>query len=440
MTASLLAGEHLVIAGWCEQGRSAVRAFGQLAGTVTIVNDIRPSDLPDGVAFAALGDSGDDAMRTADVILRCPPLHPRRIDHVLAVLPEQRRPRRTSATAELLAARDPRRVIGITGTKGKSSTAALVAHVLADVSSSTLAGNCGVSPLDVLGAPSEWMVLELANFQTIDLNHGPGNVILRPVTSDHLDWHGSLAAYVEAKRRLVRVMPPDGLLVFDTEDPCSRSMASVTSARRADAKSRVDSNGVLEVAGRPLVRLDPRACPGAHAAGNVAAAVDLLVALGIDSEQIAAALATFRGLPHRLELLGTFDEVRYVNDSHSTAVASCVAALAAEPNPTVLLLGGDTKAADLGPLVEAVRASRVRACVTFGDDGVPLRDALTRAAVRVVHVDDSGDMVGAVTAARLEARPGDTILLSPGGASGRGYADAAARGDAFRRAVRALDA
>jgi UDP-N-acetylmuramoylalanine--D-glutamate ligase len=431
--------DAVVVAGWCEQGRSAVRAYHGRVRDLHVIDAVRPDDLPADVPFTPLGPAATEVLTRADVVLRCPPLHPRHLDTALAALPTARHPRRTSATQELLERRGPERVVGVTGTKGKSSTAALVTHVIGRDSPVLMAGNCGLSPLDVVDAAVDWIVLELANFQTMDLTIAPRHVVLRPITEDHLDWHADVAEYVAAKRRLVQMQDQDGVTVYDTADPVGTEVADSGPGRALGAPGPdlfVDAGRRLHLRGQVVTTLAPDIHTGRHGVSNAVAAAQLLDALGVAPEAIASGLESFPGLRHRLERLPPIGGVRVVNDSHSTAVPSTVAALDAVEGPHVLLLGGDAKDADLRPLATAVSAAQPVACVTFGEDGALFGDALAACGVRVERLPQDASMAETLAVALRHAHKGNCVLLSPGGASGRQFADAAARGDAFRAAAR----
>lgn len=366
-------------------------------------------------------------------------MHPARIQAALAGLAPSDRPLVTSATQLLLERRGPERVIGVTGTKGKSSTSALIAHALRQHTTCTLAGNCGVSPLDVRDSTDEWMVLELANFQTMDLASAPRHVVVRGVSADHLDWHGSVDEYVDAKRQLARAQDGRGVVVFDAADPVSASIAAASPGRPIAAPSddvrAVDR--MLCIRGARVAHLDPERHPGAHGVGNAIAAAAVLDAVGMAAEAIGMAIETFAGLPHRLEALSPAGKIRVVNDSHSTAVPSTLAALDAVPGPVVLLLGGQSKGADLDALAQGVARADVRRCLTFGQDGRRFARALRDEGVPVIELPADAPIDVLVDQALAAAVPGDCVLLSPAAASLDQHSSAAARGDAFRAAVSA---
>lgn len=436
------ASSRVFIAGWCEQGRSAVRHYSGKAA-MTVVADTRPSDLPPGVDFSYLSDTQDVTVAASDLVLRCPPLHPARVRQWLNSTSADAAPAVTSATQLFLENRGADKVIGVTGTKGKSTTSALIAHVLRRVSTCELAGNCGISPLDIYDTAAAWVVLELANFQTMDLTVAPRYVVLRPIGADHLDWHSSLDEYVDAKRQLIRSQASDGIVVADREDPRSQEVAAVCAGQILVAGTNpVGHTGPRRIRVREVETADlsEHALPGVHGMSNALAGAQLLDALGLEPHAIADGLETFPGLPHRLESLPAIGSVRVINDSHSTAPMSTAAAVRAVKGPLVLLVGGRMKQADLGPIAEVVADADVRTCITFGEDGPRVAQVLTRGGFAVREAAADASMEELLRIALGCARAGDCILLSPAGASTDQFIDAAARGDAFRVAAAAATA
>ena len=368
----------------------------------------------------------------------------------------------------------PAPTIGVTGTKGKTTTSALTAHVLEGDPGHPviLGGNIGVPLIDRVGdlTARHRVVVELSELQLPSLTRGTTVAVYTNVTSDHLDRHGTLEQYRRVKRRLAELVDPDGALVLNLDDPVVGGYAGLGTAPtvcyRLDRPIRggvglvdgwVVADGVerLAIAGGgvaatgPAGRILPAAelpLPGRHNTANLLAAVSTALLFGLAPDAIRRQAGTFVGVEHRLEPVALIDGVRFVNDSQGTQPDAVAAALRAFEPPLVLIAGGRDKGVDLRPLAQVV-AERASAAVLIGESGPVLGD-LFRAA-GCPRVEDAGSLEAAVPRAAGLARdllagaaPGAvaTVLLSPAAASFDQFVDYAARGRAFKAAVAALAA
>ncbi|WP_374528104.1 UDP-N-acetylmuramoyl-L-alanine--D-glutamate ligase [Novosphingobium sp.] len=326
------------------------------------------------------------------------------------------------------------RVVGITGTNGKSTTTALVHHILQSAAVPTrMGGNIGLpilsqKPLDAGGV----YVLELSSYQ-LDLTFSLESDVaaLLNVTPDHLDRYDGFMAYVASKARLFAMQRADQIAVFGTGDAETRAIAAREMVRREQWRVRsVDGKDLLQS------QADWPSLQGPHNLQNAAVAVAIAEGLGLTPMQWRPALATFRGLPHRMERVAEADGVLYINDSKATNPASTAPALAAFP-PTDhrrihWIVGGLPKGDDLDEC--APYFGNVAAAYTIGDAG-PLFAELLQPHVPVTR---SEMMCDAIQQAKAAARPGDIVLLSPACASFDQFRDFEARGDSFRQIVQAL--
>jgi UDP-N-acetylmuramoylalanine--D-glutamate ligase len=326
------------------------------------------------------------------------------------------------------------RVVGITGTNGKSTTTALVHHVLQSAALPTrMGGNIG---LPVLGQaplpPGGVYVLELSSYQ-IDLTHSLACDVaaLLNITPDHLDRYDGFEAYAASKARLFAMQDADQFAVFGVGDSETRSVAERELARHLPGK-------VQSVDGADLLSLQPDwpTLQGPHNLQNAAVAVAIAEALGLTQAQWAPALASFRGLPHRMERVAEAGGLLFINDSKATNPASTAPALAAfPPNPNKRvhwIVGGLPKGDDLDEC--APHFGNIAAAYTIGEAG-PMFADLLRPHMPVTR---SEMMCDAIQQAMAAARPGDVILLSPACASFDQFRDYEARGDSFRQIVQAL--
>lgn len=326
------------------------------------------------------------------------------------------------------------RVVGITGTNGKSTTTALVHHVLQSAALPTrMGGNIG---LPVLGQtplpPGGVYVLELSSYQ-IDLTHSLACDVaaLLNITPDHLDRYDGFEAYAASKARLFEMQHDDQVAIFGIGEPETRAVAERELARRPAGK-------VHSVDGHELLQLQPKwpTLQGPHNLQNAAVAVAIAEALGLTPAQWGPALASFRGLPHRMERVAEAGGVLYINDSKATNPASAAPALGAfPPSPDKRIhwiVGGLPKGDDLDEC--APYFGNVAAAYTIGEAGPRFAELLRPH----MPVNRSEMMCDAIQQAMAAAHSGDVVLLSPACASFDQFRDYEARGDNFRQIVQAL--
>jgi UDP-N-acetylmuramoylalanine--D-glutamate ligase len=358
----------------------------------------------------------------------------------------------------------PRQWLVVTGTNGKTTTTSMLhAMLIAAGRRAALCGNIGNPVLDVLGEPSEVLAVELSSFQ---LHWAPS---LRPeagvvlnVAEDHLDWHGSMAAYASDKARALG----GRVAIAGLDDPVAAGLLENAAAEvrvgfrlgePATGEIGVDDGMLVDNAFGERVHLAPAASiPVAGPVGvlDALAAAALARAVGVEPAPIADALAGFVVGSHRAEVIGVRDGVTYVDDSKATNPHAAQASIAAYPR-VVWIAGGLLKGASVSELVAAVK-NRLVAAVLIGRDRELIANALSRHAPDVpivqpvagedfgVHGKDETGVTGeavmtaVVEAASRLAGPGDTVLLAPAGASFDQFSGYSHRGDAFAAAVRAL--
>ncbi len=350
----------------------------------------------------------------------------------------------------------PAPVIGITGTKGKTSTASLCAAMLREWDDRTvLAGNMGVSALGQLEriTPDTPVVLELSSWQVESLiEHGlaPAIAVLTNISEDHLDHYDGFDDYAATKRGITRHQRPDDAFVVNADDPEAWRAAAETAARIVPFGLRDSGGDGAWLAGGTLlwrwgssevrVEVPPNpALAGKHSLANALAAAAAVFLRGASPEAVAAGLGGFAGVRDRMEPVGEVGGVRFVNDTTATAPAAAIAALRSVDGQRIhLIAGGSDKRTALEPL--AVEAAR-RAAAIYLLDGTAtpeLKRLLEHEGA--VPRGPFKSMAEAVSAAAEQAGPGDLVLLSPGCASFGLFRDEFDRGERFREAVRGLDA
>jgi UDP-N-acetylmuramoylalanine--D-glutamate ligase len=368
----------------------------------------------------------------------------------------------------------PSPTVGVTGTKGKTTTASLAAAVLAEDPRrpAILGGNIGIPLIERLPelTREHRVVIELSELQLPTLSRGTDVAVYTNVSSDHLDRHGTVERYRRVKRRLAELVDPDGAIVLNADDPVVAAYASLGITPSvlyrlerpipgglglvdgwivAAGVQRLPIAGggpaVVGPGGR-IMPADELGIPGRHNVWNAMAAIAVGLLFGIAPDAIRRAAATFRGVEHRLEEVDVIDGVRFVNDSQGTQPDAVIAALHAFDRPIVLIAGGRDKGLDLAELATAV-ADRAAAAVLIGESAGRL-EALFAAAglARIERSESLGDAVRTADRLAREAAQGSavggpaTVLMSPAAASFDMFPDYAARGRAFKQAVAELAA
>lgn len=428
-------------------------------GAVVTVTDAKPpSSLESSVALLedlpirfVLGrhDAADFTREGADLVVRNPGV-PRRAT-MLTLARESGLPVEMEMT--LFLRNCPAPVIGITGTKGKTTTATLCAAMLrASDAPTILAGNMGVSALGQLAqiTPDTPVVIELSSWQVeglIEHRLSPSIAVITNIAEDHLDHYDGFADYAATKRGLIRHQQPSDVAILNADDPEVWRAAGETNARiipfgRGDASrpgawlqgDRLSwrEDGDLISFQRP----SGLGLAGPHGAANALAAMAAALMRGASPDAVGSALNAFTGVRDRMERVADIDGVLFINDTAATAPAATEAALRTLADRHVhLILGGSDKKLNLEPLANAaMSASSLH--LLAGTATPHLRELLAARDRIALSVYD--DMAAAVAAAMAQARAGDVVLLSPGCASFGLFQDEFERGQRFRDAVAAL--
>jgi UDP-N-acetylmuramoylalanine--D-glutamate ligase len=443
----------IAIAGFDREGRSTLRYLREqeeYRGAQIWVLDRNPLIKVSRGVRAATGTHYLAHLEMFDVVFRTPGLRYLSLEIQRAI----RRGVRVTSATKLFFDKFPGRIIGVTGTKGKGTTSALIYEVLKaagkDVS---LVGNIGTPALDLLASrkklgKNSWAVYELSSFQLMDLERSPYIGVVLMVTSEHMDWHKNAKEYVAAKSSIVRFQAHDNFAVIAADYPRSRSYARLTKAKIFDFSRRRTLPRGTYVRNGTFIFTDGRrkeaVCatgdlrvPGAHNFENAAAAITVAKILRIPNALIKTAISRFRGLPNRLEFVAKKNGVRYYNDSYATTPETAEVAIAAFKEPKILILGGSHKGSDFRHLGRAISRSRsVKAIIGIGVEWPRIRAHIHNKKVRMIE--DCKNMRAIVRAAARAAAPGDVVLLSPACASFGMFENYTERGAQFRASVTKL--
>lgn len=446
-------GLRAAVVGFGIEGRDAARFLQQESAAEIHIVDRRPAeDLT--AELAALGVTAD--VRSPDD--RC---IVERVDAIIASQGISRDlPLLRAAAARgvpvygplgLFLDRCPAPVIGISGSAGKTTTTSLVGEILrADGHDPLVGGNIGEGLLHRLPDldQNSTVVAEISHTQLLRAARSPRYAALLNVTPNHLDQF-TWPEYVDLKRRLLCHQNAGDTAVLPWDEPNAASAHADTPAEvirfgingapppGSDAAWLEDGQLRLRTDGyaRDVLAAAELRIPGVHNVRNALAAIALCAALGVPDAVIAGALREFKGVAHRLETVGEIGGVRYINDSIATAPERTLAGFRAIDAPIVLLLGGRDKALPLDNLIAAL-PKHTRAIICFGELAPNWSEQLRQAGLACE--DPVGDLSQALDIARSLTRPGDAVLLSPGGTSFDAYPNFQARGDHFRQLVEAL--
>jgi UDP-N-acetylmuramoylalanine--D-glutamate ligase len=348
----------------------------------------------------------------------------------------------TTGTAEFFA-QCPAKVIGVTGTKGKGTTASLIAKML-EASGSTvhLGGNIGRPALSFLHQieSEDWVVLELSSFQLMDLKVSPHVGVMLMIVTDHLNWHRDLNEYLEAKQSIFRYQQPGDRAIFNACNLYSLQSGLAAPAEQVpyNAKTGAWVDGDQVKMGETIIcSTADIAIPGRHNWDNVCAAITAVWPIINDPQPIRQAIAEFKGLEHHLQQIAVKDEVAYYDDSFSTNPDTAIAAINSFMEPKVLILGGYDKQTPFHRLADTIAHADVRSTILIGETAPEIKDALDKVGFTEIKL-GTGKMKNIVKLAAKTAKAGDVVLLSPSCASFDMFANYKERGQQFQEAVHSL--
>ena len=438
----------VAILGYGEQGRSAYEYWHSPDNELTVCDQNESAKLPEDVKKQLGNDYLKDLDRF-DLIVRSPSVHPSDIASANSpgILDKV-----TTVTNEFLKVCPSKNIIGVTGTKGKGTTCTLITKILeASGKKVHLGGNIGIPPLDLLKnsiKPDDWVVLELANFQLIDIKYSPYIGVCLMVADEHLDWHADSNEYITAKQQLFRWQNEQDTAIYYAENDYSQHIASISKGQKTPYMKHPGADVIenkVVVDGQTICDVSELKLLGKHNWQNVCAAVTAVwPILGEVEWQISQSINTIRsvliafaGLEHRLELVRELDGVKYYDDSFGTVPETAIVAIEAFEQPKVVILGGSDKGSDYKKLAKTVKEQNVRKVLVIGKMAEKISQELQNAGF--TDIEPGGDnMAEIITKARTSAQPGDIVLLSPACASFGMFENYKDRGEQFKKSVLAL--
>jgi UDP-N-acetylmuramoylalanine--D-glutamate ligase len=428
----------VAIVGFGHEGQSALKYWGAQNAEILICDQNPEVEIP----FEIDRQVGEDYLHDLDrfdIIVRSAGINR---ETILEKNPDVG-DKMTTVVNEFMRVSPTKKIVGVTGSKGKGTTSTLIAKMLeADGQKVFLGGNIGLSPLEFLPkvTPDTWVVLELSSFQLSDLQHSPAIALCLMVVPEHLNWHKDLDDYLLSKAHLFERQERNDTAIYYAHSDLSRRVASYSPGLKipyfAHPGALVES-GAIAIGNQEICRVSDLKLLGEHNWQNVCAALTVVWQITQNTHAFRQVLTTFTGLEHHLELVREVGGVKYYDDSSGTAPEAARVAIAAIREPKVVILGGSDKGIAFDDLADSVVQGNVRHAVLIGQTSPMLEAALReRGFNNLTPVE--GSMEAIVDVASQMAQPGDVVLLSPACASFDMFKNAKDRAEQFVAAVNAL--
>ncbi len=434
---------NIAILGFGNQGLSAYKYWSNQGHNITICDKDESLELPEG-AIAKLGKTYLNDLDEFHLLVRSPSIHSTQIAETngLTILSKV-----TTVTNEFFRVCPTKNIIGITGTKGKGTTSTLVTKMLEAAGKRVhLGGNIGTPPLDLLAEnirPEDWIVLELANFQLLDLKDSPHIAVCLMVESEHQDWHGGMENYISAKQQLfIHQLREDIAIHYDSNE-YSRLVASLSAAKHipymmSPGAEVIDNN--IKIEDQFICSVNEIKLLGKHNWQNICAAVTTVWQVEQNIDAIRTIAITLENLPYRIEMRREVNGIKFYNDSFSSAPPAAEAAIEAVPEKKVMILGGYDRGLNLEKLADTLNQNTddIQKVVIIGAVANRLKEVLDSKGFTNYVCETSKDMAVIVRSAMEFARPGDAVVLSPGFASFDMFKNFEVRGLHFNKVVAEL--
>ena len=354
-----------------------------------------------------------------------------------------------SSAIKLFFERFPGKIIGVTGTKGKGTTSTLIYKILKKSGYDIhLAGNIGKPYLDLINKSDKntWVILEMSSFQLIDMTKSPHIAVVLNITSDHLDWHKNIEEYINAKKNIVLHQKSNDFVVSNSEYRISKDFAKLTKAKRYFfSKKKITNKGcyihngkiILNIS-KPIIigKVDKLLLRGRHNWENITAAVCASSLAGAHIKNIRKVVYSFKGLEHRLELVGKIKDISFYNDSFSTNTQTVKAAVSSFTEPITLILGGFDKGLNYASLSKFLtKKKNIKNILLIGDIENKLFYELKKSKfLGKIFKMGKTSMKNIVKKSLEESKAGYVVLLSPGSSSFDMFKNYKDRGNKFKKA------
>ena len=450
----MIQGKKIVIFGFGKEGVASANFLGK-NNQITVIDEKSQSEI-DREFFKKLKIQNVDFYFRGrlprdlhfDYLIRSPAV---RLDNPIIKLLAKNGAVLTSAT-KIFFDKCPGKIIGVTGTKGKGTTATLIYEMLkTQFDNVFLAGNIGTPALEILPKVNKEsvVILELSSFQLIDLQKSPQIAVVLLITSEHLDWHQDTPEYCRAKESIVSFQNANDYAIINQDYPASRNFAQKTKARVYYFSTKQKTNGtylshdliISEInSHQEISKTSQVLLPGAHNLQNVLAAIACAKIQKIKTENIIKVLARFKGLIHRLQLVREIEGVKFYNDSFSTIPETTIAAIEAFSQSKILILGGSSKNSDFSLLGQKINQDKsIKAIILVGKEAASIKEAIAKSGgTGAKIIEGVKNMHQIASQAYKEAKAQDVVILSPACASFDMFKNYQDRGMQFIREVKSL--
>lgn len=452
--------KYIAILGFGVEGKDAAQYFLSRGAEITVFDKKEKNEIDtsgfDEIKWKLGGNYLSDGLEGFDLIVRSPGVRPDLAQIIEAV----DKGSKLTSTTKIFFDDCIKPIIAVTGTKGKGTTSSLIAEGLKACGKKViLLGNIGEPMLESLDQAnkSDYVVLELSSFQTMDLTKSPHIAVVTNITSDHMDWHKNQDEYEKAKEQLWKNQVLADFLVLNWNDATSKKLSTVSNGVVVWYSSFYTPEAYVYTKGNEIWskglyigNASELKIPGKHNLENALAAIAVARLAKADIEKAWKGIISFEGLEHRLEKVAEIEGVLWVNDSFATNPEPTLAAIASFEQPKVMILGGSSKGASFDAMAQKIVESNVRGVVLIVDEAENIKRALVKAGYKqsLLHGNKrkmvSGksksepiftNMEDIVHAAHELAQPGDVVLLSPACASFGLFKNYKDRGKQFKEAV-----
>ncbi len=424
---------NIAIAGYGLEGEQNYIYYSRdKSNNITIVDEKSSPDreLPGGVP-TILGEGSFSKLQGFDMVIRTASLNPGKI---------RTNGKIWSSTAEFFE-KCPAKIIGVTGTKGKGTVSSMITSMLQETGKKVwLVGNIGTPALSVLGDVSadDIVVYELSSFQLWDLEASPSVAVITMIEQDHLDIHLDFDDYLVAKSNIVRYQSKEDTVIYDIGNRYARSIAYMAPGEKLghqDESTVRVKDDCFYISDTKLFSIDKLQLVGEHNINNTCAAILAVWMFTQDIEAIGRGLSKFKGLEHRLMLIGNIDGVDYYDDSISTTPGSAIAALKSFEGHKIIIMGGSSKGSDFDELAKFISTQDVFV-ILIGQESERIATSFEKVRFTGFEILKTKNMVEVVEEAQKNANSGDTVLLSPAAASFGMFDNYVDRGNQFIAAVK----
>ena len=427
---------HVAIAGFGAEGKSVLNFLKRSgARKITILdesNNIDDQEIDD--VDVITGQNAFSDLSSFDVVFRSPGINPNKLDH----------PNVTSPT-KIFFSQNEAKIIGVTGSKGKGTTATLIHEMLKTSGLRThLVGNIGVPVLDVLESIQEQdvVVFELSSFQLWDLKSSPEIAVVLMIEPEHLDVHTSMDDYISAKSNIDIFQSKEDFITYHQNNKFSQEIAVKSVAKKAKyltPEGAYIDGGMIRIEQQEITNTNNIKLIGAHNLENICAAVTAVWQITKDVQAIKTVLTSFSGLKHRLEYVADVDGVKYFNDSIGTTPASAVSAMRAFDKPVVAIMGGSSKGVDYREMARKMtQLKNLKKVILIGETAGVISEDLRQAGFDQNNISNPESLKIAVHMAHDFASEGDIVVLAPASASFDMFDNYQDRGEQFIKIVKSL--